>query len=104
VAPRQPDDLDDRWAALIDVLHAIELLRKKTFDLDDVITAQYDIEEAGAAFSLRQPGPCEGAGDCGAARVSPASSSPAPERQKSSRSTHLRPNAVSFPTTSVGMA
>jgi threonine dehydrogenase-like Zn-dependent dehydrogenase len=33
-----------------DVLHAIELLRKKTFDLDDVVTAQYDIEEAGAAF------------------------------------------------------
>jgi threonine dehydrogenase-like Zn-dependent dehydrogenase len=33
-----------------DVLHAIELLRKKSFDFGDVVTAQYDIEEAGAAF------------------------------------------------------
>jgi L-iditol 2-dehydrogenase len=33
-----------------DVLHAIELLRKKSFDFGDVASAQYDIEEAGAAF------------------------------------------------------
>jgi 2-desacetyl-2-hydroxyethyl bacteriochlorophyllide A dehydrogenase len=33
-----------------DVERAIELLREKTFDLDDVVTAQYDIENASEAF------------------------------------------------------
>lgn len=33
-----------------DVLHAIELLRAKTFDLDDVVTARYDLDQAAEAF------------------------------------------------------
>ena len=33
-----------------DVLHAIELLRAKTFDLNDLVTARYDITDAAQAF------------------------------------------------------
>jgi L-iditol 2-dehydrogenase len=33
-----------------DVQRAIELLREKTFDLNEVVTAQYDIEDASEAF------------------------------------------------------
>lgn len=33
-----------------DVLHAIELLRAKSFTLDDLVTGQYDIQDASAAF------------------------------------------------------
>jgi len=33
-----------------DVLRAIELLRAKTFDLDDLVTARFDIEQAALAF------------------------------------------------------
>jgi threonine dehydrogenase-like Zn-dependent dehydrogenase len=33
-----------------DVLHAIELLRRKSFDIDEIVTASFDIESADAAF------------------------------------------------------
>lgn len=33
-----------------DVLHAIELLRAKAFDLDDLVTGRFDIEQASEAF------------------------------------------------------
>lgn len=52
------DLIQDRELALMgnlmyvreDVERAIELLREKPFDLEDLVTAQYDIEDAGEAF------------------------------------------------------